>query len=397
MYIIENSSKIINYTTASLPPTSQGFQTLKRIIHDDLQIKEEVLLFSKNGTEMNEEDFFHIGENDIIYVRTTGKFCYKTMLSLYKNVEKWGEGGYGSVFLFEHSLSGEKVAAKFMDVSDYLRKANEIEKALKESTSLIALDHDGIIKFETAFLMKNHIVMFTEYMPGGELGDYVKNNNITEASAKKIFLFILEAVHYCHTHGIIHRDLKMENILLKDNKDPFSLKIIDFGIAGIWSIYGADTSTAGTLYYSPPEVINETDIKSDPKIDIWALGVILYILLLKRYPFKGPSGSGETRRQILEDEITFETRAERKLSSEAKHLISMLLQKNKAQRYSMREIVSHPWLDCLLSNDKSTSSLLPLKSNLITKAIREEIKSKNYPVFSGTILSLNQYRNAEFP
>lgn len=310
---------------------------------------------------MNEEDFFHICENDIIYVRATEKFWYKTMLSLYKNIQKLGEGGYGWVYLLEHTINGDKVAAKFMNVEDYLKKANEVEKALKESTSLIALDHKGIIRFETAFLLKTEIILFTEYMAGGELGKYVKKNTINEDQAKKIFAIILEAVHYCHTHGIIHRDLKLENILLSDEADPLSLRIIDFGIAGIWSIYGADTSTAGTLYYSPPEVINESDIKSDPKIDVWALGVILYIILLKRYPFKGKSGHQETIWQILNEEITFKSVAETKLSSEVKHLISMLLQKDKPLRYSMREIVSHPWLKEVITEKDSSPQLYNLK------------------------------------
>lgn len=135
-----------------------------------------------------------------------------------------------------------------------LNKANEIEKALKESNSLLYLDHEQIINFETAFLLDSEIILFTEYMPGGELGKYVLKHNITECLAKKIFRLILEPVYYWHTRGIIHRDLKLENILLKDDNDPLSLKIIDFGIAGIWSKYGGDKSTAGTTYYSPPEI-----------------------------------------------------------------------------------------------------------------------------------------------
>lgn len=305
------------------------------------------------------------------------------MLSLYKNVMKLGEGGYGWVYLFEHTISGEKVAAKFMNISEYLRKANEVQKALKESTSLISLDHEQIITFETAFLLNEELVLFTEYMPGGELGQYVKRNNISESKAKQIFKLILEAVNYCHTHGIIHRDLKMENILLRDKDDPLSLQIIDFGIAGVWTMWGGEISTAGTLYYTPPEVIDESDLQSDPKIDIWALGVILYKMLVKRYPFKGASGSDETRKLILESEIMFKSKAEVKLSKEVKHLISMLLTKDKTQRYSMREIVSHPWMADLIESQVNKTPLNQLKSSLITEAIEEEIASINFPTIPG--------------
>lgn len=342
-------------------------------------------LFSKNGTELHEEDFYHIGDSEIVYVRTQGKFSYRAMLSLYKNIGKLGEGGYGSVYLLEHTISGDKIAVKFMDVSDYMRKANEIEKALKESTSLMALNHSGIIKFETAFLLGHEVFMFTEYMPGGELGKYIKTAQIDEQLAKQIFKRILESVQYCHTKGIIHRDLKMENILLQDSNDPLSLKIIDFGIAGIWSVYGWDTSTAGTLSYTPPEVINETDLKSDPKIDIWSLGVILYIILVKRYPFKGKN-SKETWNLILNQEINFQSKDERNLSKKVKHLLSMLLAKDKNLRYSMREIVSHPWIQDIIDFDgKDWDALASLKSNLITKAIEEEISRVDYPKATGMI------------
>lgn len=236
---------------------------------------------------------------------------------MYKNLGKLGEGGFGSVYLLEHTISKDKTAAKFMNVSEYLKYADQVEKALKESTSLISLDHKQIITYETSFLLSSEIIMFTEYMPGGELGEYVQKNKMSEDMAKKIFKLILEPVNYCHKHGVIHRDLKMENILLQISDDPLSLKIIDFGIAGVWSACGGgDKSTAGTLYYTPPEVISETDVESDPKIDIWALGVILYIMLLKKYPFKGLSSSRETRELILNSKLKFDSRAEKKLSKE---------------------------------------------------------------------------------
>jgi serine/threonine protein kinase len=364
-----------------------------------MDIKTELLLFSKNGTEMNAEDFYHIDHNDIIYVKnkcktrnnildsSDSKFSYKAMLGLYQNIGKLGEGGFGSVYLYEHKISGEKVAAKFMNVTEYLKKANEIEKALKESTSLISLDHPQIIKFETAFLIDWEIVLFTEYMPGGELGKYVKSHDISEKSAKQIFKLILEPVQYCHNHGIIHRDLKLENILLEDPNNPKSLKIIDFGIAGIWSIYGGEISTAGTLYYTPPEVINGSDWQSDPKIDIWSLGVILFIILTKLYPFKGKSFD-QTRELILEGKIPFESKAERKLSKEAKHLLSMLLWKDKNRRYTMREIASHPWLDEVIDYEREQTPLTSLKSAFITEAIIEEIRSWKYPTVIGKLLAV---------
>ncbi|CAI2384368.1 unnamed protein product [Moneuplotes crassus] len=382
LYIIENKMNCLNYTTASLPSNNHGFETLKTIIHEELGLKGEFDLYNKNGNKMKIDDFSFTTDNDIIYVRASGEFCYKAMLSLYRSVEKLGEGGFGSVFLLQHSLSEERVAAKFVDVSEHLQKANEIGKAVKESTSLISLDHDAIIKLETAFFINTGMVLFTEYIQGGELGKYVFSNEINEELAKKIFIKILDAVHYCHTRGIIHRDLKMENILLTDPNDPLSLRVIDFGISGICTHGRKESSTAGTLLYCPPEILDKSDIESDPKIDVWALGVILYIILLKRYPFRSKGNNKETRKLILNKELTFESRDEMKLSTSVKHLISNLLAKKKSRRYSIREIISHPWL---LSDKEQmqNSQLAKQVSCLATDAIMEEMKSVIYPTYEG--------------
>lgn len=109
---------------------------------------------------------------------------------------------------------------------------------------------------------------------------------------------------------------------------------------------------------------------------MWALGVILYIILIKYYPFKSKLGVEETIRQIVEAELTFESKIEKSLSIEARHLLSMLLHKDKIKRYSMKDIVSHPWLDDVIDVINDETPLTKLKSKLAMNAIKDEIKKK---------------------
>lgn len=130
-------------------------------------------------------------------------------------------------------------------------------------------------------------MLLTEYLAGGELKEFLKSRSkpIQESEAKTIFATLVSAIDYIHSNNVVHRDLKLENILLQKKDDPYNLKIIDFGISGLLSKVGGEIIHAGTMMYSPPEVVSEEDLSSNPKIDIWSLGVILYVLLTKEFPF----------------------------------------------------------------------------------------------------------------
>ena len=127
-----------------------------------------------------------------------------------------------------------------------------------------------------------------------------------------------------HSHNIVHRDLKLENILLIDKENPFDFKIIDFGISGILFNVGGEVINAGTMIYSPPEIVSKTNLSSNPKIDVWALGVILFIILTKEYPFWG-SSEFKTFTSIIKDKLKFPSSI--KLSKEVRHLLIHMLDK----------------------------------------------------------------------
>lgn len=123
-----------------------------------------------------------------------------------------------------------------------------------------------------------------EYASGGTLREYLKEKQVLEENeAREIIKQILDTVNYCHESGIIHRDLKLDNVLFTD-KTRRTIKIIDFGISGLFK---NEKSRAGSLAYMPPEVIAGHNIESLPQIDAWGIGCLLYEILIGERLFQG--------------------------------------------------------------------------------------------------------------
>ena len=112
---------------------------------------------------------------------------------------------------------------------------------------------------ESVFILKHQIIIFMEYVEGGELKDLIarKITPFNESQAKKIMKVLILAVEYIHKHNIVHQDLKLENVMIKHSNDLSSMKIIDFGISGFLSKVGGEEMDAGTIMYCPPEVLTK--------------------------------------------------------------------------------------------------------------------------------------------
>ena len=155
---------------------------------------------------------------------------------------------------------------------------------------------------------------------------------LTEEEGKEIMEQLLDAVNYCHQRGLIHRDLKLSNILLVEPNSIKKLKIIDFGISGIFNKGGGDKTSACTLAFSPPELISGKDTESKPSLDIWSLGIILYYILTKRLPFGDNEGEFVLFERIQKDKVKFPKNL---LSREAKDLIRKMLDKDPKKRITL--------------------------------------------------------------
>jgi tRNA A-37 threonylcarbamoyl transferase component Bud32 len=215
-----------------------------------------------------------------------------------------GKGGFGEVRVGSHQLTGEKVALKFLKKSEIM-SMGAAERTVTEIQCLMAMRHINIIRLYQHVESMHHYVLIFELMVGGDLWGYQRNlpelraeqgrdspaNSslppmaLTEEEARAVFHQIVSGVAYAHNQHICHRDLKLENILLK-NKNLEIVKIADFGLSAFYRPGASLMTNCGTLSFLAPEVFKGTS-NAGPPLDVWALGVILFSLLCGRLPFEG--------------------------------------------------------------------------------------------------------------
>lgn len=171
-------------------------------LHHLKQIVYSIIRFQVYLTTGLEEDYVHLCQDDWVYVCPISReFDYWALLEMYTKSWKLGSGGFGNVYKLKHRLNKRVVAAKFVRVSGYLHKADTVQQILKEAQYLMQLDHKNILKFESAFLIKQEIIILTEFVPGGELGEFLSEQPgpLNEDQAWAIMTELVSAIHYCHS------------------------------------------------------------------------------------------------------------------------------------------------------------------------------------------------------
>ena len=217
----------------------------------------------------------------------------KDISHLYLYQRKLGKGTYGQVVLASCIKTSEKTAIKIIKKSKLssLADRNRVQREIDIGE---ALDHPNIIKLIKVFHLNKRIYMAQEYAPHGELYDLlIENGALKEQTSKDIFSQITRAVQYCHSKGIVHRDLKLENILVTQVTPYYVVKLADFGLANkfkkkVQRDCNDDellNTFCGSLLYASPEVVQGKPYYG-PKVDSWALGVILYALIYGAMPFE---------------------------------------------------------------------------------------------------------------
>jgi calcium-dependent protein kinase len=264
------------------------------------------------------------------------------IIESYDLISKIGTGTFGKVYKVRHKKTKQFRAMKVVKL-DTINYQDDEHAFLKEIEMLSQLDHPNIIKIYEYFKDDLNYYVITEFGHGGELYEKIYSiKNYCEADAAVIMKQLLSVVFYIHSKNIVHRDLKPENILLETNKlGDLSIKIIDFGTSNYYNKGDKLTLGVGTPYYIAPEVL-EKDYSN--KCDVWSCGVIMYMLLSGSPPFDGPDDAAILNK-VKRGKFTFNNEVWTSISSEAKNLITEMLQFKQDERISAEEALKHAWFN----------------------------------------------------
>ena len=324
----------------------------------------------------------------------------------YKPTKMLGSGSFGSVYKAENTIFHNVVAMKVIK-KDPNNELDE-EEIRNEIDILKKLSHPNIVKIYEFYISNSHYYIITEFCKEGELFSYIKNK-YSENQLAVLFYQVFSGLWYLHDNKILHRDIKLENIMIsKKEKDYntgeelFWVKIIDFGTAKIFEKNKSENDVVGSSYYIAPEVLKQN---YNEKCDTWSVGVILYMMLVGRAPFDGKDDE-EIICKINSADYNSKDPKLMNHSPEVRDLVNKLLQKDFNKRFSAREALSHPWFEkyggrSLYANFKR-EEIEPYINNLFNYSFNSKIQQlviaflvHNLPSddVSDTVLKLFRYFN----
>eukprot|EP00980_Cylindrotheca_fusiformis_P000469 scaffold115_cov123-Cylindrotheca_fusiformis.AAC.9 len=225
----------------------------------------------------------------------------------------------------------------------HLRNEIQLMKELKQ--------HPNINTLVDVFEDDRHVHLISDLCTGGHLSHYIQSRvidnptidyKVHEQESSYIIRQILEAIEHCHDRNIVHRDLKLENVLFRKSRKDLEVRLIDFDISTRHSDEDPPmTEFVGTRAYMAPEVFEKS---YDKKCDVWSIGVIAYALLCGELPFSGRDDV-DLKNQIKHCQISFDSPAWEDVSQGAKDFVSSCLEKDPAKRADVSELLMHEWMD----------------------------------------------------
>ena len=261
----------------------------------------------------------------------------------YKIINKTGDGAYGSVYTAINTLNGNKIAMKkILKIQENKVEDMEIKN---EIDILKKLDHPNIVKIFEFYDDEENYYIITEFCKYGELYRYI-NKDYSERQLCVLFYQVFSGLVYLHENNIIHRDIKLENIMISDiekdlqtKEEYFWIKIIDFGTAKIFEKNKKEKTVIGSSYYIAPEVLKK---KYNEKCDTWSIGVVLFMLITGIAPFDG-NNDKEIIKSIQKGKYDKNNKKLIKCSSYVQDLLSKLLEVDVNKRLSAFDALNHPW------------------------------------------------------
>lgn len=276
----------------------------------------------------------------------------------YKLGRLLGEGAFAQVRLAADRETGEHVAVKIIKKSEFAPQ--EMEYIRREVQVCRHVFHPNVIETRDIFDTSAELFIVLELLSGGELFDQIAEaGSFTEKQAAQVMREITKGVAYLHKNNVCHGDLKPENILTKSKKWPLEVKLCDFGLANFVQDDAADEEElemaiskapvdkgavagyVGTPGYVAPEIVKREPY--GPAVDMWACGVVLYIMLSGKMPFFGRNDA-ECLKRTAEGKYAFPAREWSRISPEAISLVKALLQVDPSKRLTANAALEHTWL-----------------------------------------------------
>ncbi|CEP13447.1 hypothetical protein [Parasitella parasitica] len=255
----------------------------------------------------------------------------------------------GKVKLALNTETNEKVAVKIVPRKLVLNKSvpptkkerdAEISReirTIREASIMLLLDHPFIARLDEMVLVDNFYYLFMEYVDGGQLLDYIiSHGKLKERQARQFSRQIASALDYCHRNSIVHRDLKVENILISRSG---TIKVIDFGLSNVFSPRSHLSTFCGSLYFAAPELLDGR-MYTGPEVDVWSFGVVIYVLVVGAVPFDDQNVAA-LHAKVKQGEVEYPGH----LSGDCKSLLQRMLVTRRKQRASLSEVIVHPWLN----------------------------------------------------
>ncbi|KAF0332437.1 serine threonine-protein kinase chk2 [Colletotrichum asianum] len=316
---------------------------------------------SSNGTYVNEANVGRnkrreLQEQDEIAVLDKARFIFRypksrqtsAFLQQYTLLEKLGKGHFAEVFLCVEKSTGQRYAVKIFTKTAGMEERSKQEGLQQEIAVLMGVSHPNVLCLKDTFNERNAVYLVLELAPEGELFNFiVMKQKLTEDESRKLFTQLFQGIKYLHDRNIVHRDIKPENILMVDR--DLHVKLADFGLAKIIGEESFTTTLCGTPSYVAPEILAEGRHRKYTKaVDIWSLGVVLYICLCGFPPFSDELYSKDfpftLSQQIKSGRFDYPSPYWDSVGDPALDLIDSMLVVDPERRFTVDQCLNHPWM-----------------------------------------------------
>lgn len=326
--------------------------------NDTVAIVEDL---SSNGTYVNEaivgrNQRRELEEQDEIAVHGKARFVFRypqsrqtsAFLQQYTLLEKLGKGHFAEVYLCVEKATGQRFAVKIFTKHPGVEDRSKTEGLQQEIGVLMGVSHPNVLCLKDTFNERDRVYLVLELAPEGELFNYiVMKQKLSEDESRKLFVQLFQGIKYLHERNIVHRDIKPENILLVDKN--LHVKLADFGLAKIIGEESFTTTLCGTPSYVAPEILADSKQRKYTKaVDVWSLGVVLYICLCGFPPFSDELYSRDfpftLSQQIKSGRFDYPSPYWDSVGDPALDLIDSMLIVDPEKRFTIDQCLQHPWL-----------------------------------------------------